>query len=143
MATSEISDDVGETASVFQSNLPLEAKLEKAQKQLLDLSARNRLLSMPRAKELAVRKNPDMPLKEIREKLGGPGLSDEELLLRHIMKGDREIVAMRAAGRPKQYINSTLPLARLLEELQKHQGVRYVSLQRGGDKLVLKNQSAA
>ena len=34
--------------SVFQSNLPLEAKLERARMELLDLSARNRLLHVPR-----------------------------------------------------------------------------------------------
>ncbi|MBM3788177.1 MAG: DUF4011 domain-containing protein [Acidobacteria bacterium] len=35
--------------SVFQSSLPLEAKLERAREELLDLSARNRLLNMPRS----------------------------------------------------------------------------------------------
>jgi len=35
-------------SSVFQSNLPLEAKLERARMELLDLSARNRLLHVPR-----------------------------------------------------------------------------------------------
>ena len=34
--------------SVFQSNLPLADKLERARMELLDLSARNRLLNMPR-----------------------------------------------------------------------------------------------
>ncbi|MGX7896041.1 DUF3320 domain-containing protein [Tsuneonella sp. HG222] len=42
-------DEVGEDASVFQSDLPLEAKLERARTELLDLSARNRLLNMPRS----------------------------------------------------------------------------------------------
>jgi len=50
---------------------------------------------------------------------------------------------MRAAGRPKQYLNSALPIVRLLEELEKHRGVRYVSLQRRGDSLVLENRAAA
>jgi very-short-patch-repair endonuclease len=35
-------------SSVFQSNLPLETKLERARMELLDLSARNRLLHIPR-----------------------------------------------------------------------------------------------
>ena len=35
-------------SSVFQSNLPLETKLERARMELLDLSARNRLLHVPR-----------------------------------------------------------------------------------------------
>ena len=35
-------------SSVFQGNLPLDAKLERARMELLDLSARNRLLHVPR-----------------------------------------------------------------------------------------------
>ena len=42
-----------ETASVFESNLPLEAKLERARTELLDLSANNRLLSMQRSPKSA------------------------------------------------------------------------------------------
>lgn len=38
-----------EQASIFQSALPLEAKLDRARMELLDLSARNRLLNMPRS----------------------------------------------------------------------------------------------
>lgn len=34
--------------SVLQSDLPLDAKLERTQNELLDLSARNRLLNVPR-----------------------------------------------------------------------------------------------
>jgi very-short-patch-repair endonuclease len=35
--------------SIFQSNLPLSAKLERARLELLDMSARNRLLNIPRS----------------------------------------------------------------------------------------------
>jgi hypothetical protein len=42
-----------ENSSVFQSNMPLEAKLEKARMELLDLGARNRLLNMPRGGKTA------------------------------------------------------------------------------------------
>ena len=42
-----------EPASIFQSNLPLEAKLERARMELLDLSARNRLLNIPRSAKSA------------------------------------------------------------------------------------------
>ncbi len=35
-------------SAIFQSNLPLGEKLERARRELLDLSARNRLLNMPR-----------------------------------------------------------------------------------------------
>src|SRR5665213_964899 len=40
---------VDASPSIFQSALPLEAKLERARMELLDLSARNRLLNIPRS----------------------------------------------------------------------------------------------
>lgn len=43
----DIAADQSET-SIFQSNLSVEAKIEKARTELLDLSARNRLLNVPR-----------------------------------------------------------------------------------------------
>jgi very-short-patch-repair endonuclease len=49
MATDAVHDAAGEQTSVFQSNLPLREKLDRARTELLDLSARNRLLNMPRS----------------------------------------------------------------------------------------------
>ena len=108
----------------------------------MDQNLRDRLLTMPRAAELAARQKPDITLKEIRDKLGGPGVSDDEFLLRFIMKGEQEIAAMRAAGPPKQYSTLALPLLTLIEDLKRHKGVRYFRLQRGTDSLVVQNQSA-
>ncbi|WGM40311.1 DUF3320 domain-containing protein [Caulobacter sp. NIBR1757] len=42
-----------EPVSIFESDLPLDAKLEKARTELLDLSARNRLLNIPRSAKSA------------------------------------------------------------------------------------------
>src|ERR1017187_1657878 len=85
----------------------------------MDPNIKDRLLAMPRAKQLAQRSNPDVTLNDIRQKLGGAGVSDEELLLRYIMKGDQEIAAMRAAGPPRQYLSVGSPLPILLEELKR------------------------
>lgn len=49
---------------------------------------------------------------------------------------------MRAAGAPKQYFHAAMPLLTLIEELGKHRRVRYIQVQRGGDSLVVQNQSA-
>jgi very-short-patch-repair endonuclease len=48
----EASDDVS-VASVFQSGLPLRAKLDRARTDLLDLSTRNRLLNVPLRSKVA------------------------------------------------------------------------------------------
>ena len=53
MATDPIIDTVAEPVSVFQSNLSLTEKLDRARTELLDLSARNRLLNMPRSSKAA------------------------------------------------------------------------------------------
>ena len=108
----------------------------------MDQNLKDRLLGMPRAQELAARKLSATPLKKIRENLGGPGVSDEEFLLRYLMKGEQEIGAMRAAGPPRQYFNASLPLLTLLQEVGKHKSVRYVQVRRDGSSLVIQNQSA-
>lgn len=43
----------GENVSIFQSDLPIVEKLDRARMELLDLSARNRLLNMPRTSKRA------------------------------------------------------------------------------------------
>ena len=107
----------------------------------MDTNLRDKILSMQRAAELKERSNLDVPLNEVREKLGGPNLSDDELLLRYVMKGDQEIKAMRAAGPPRQY-HATLPLANLITELNKHPRIRYVRVQRSNDSLIVHGDSA-
>ncbi len=108
----------------------------------MDQNLKDRLLGTARAAELAARERVNVTLHDLRQQLGGPGISDEELVLRYVMKGDQEIKAMRAAGRPKQYLGAKLPLLTLIKELEKHQGVRHISLQRGNDVLLLQNRSA-
>ena len=70
-----------------------------------------------------------------------PGVSDEEFLLRYIMKGEQEVAAMHAAGPPKQYFNTTMPLLTLIQELDKHRKVRYVQVRRGSDSVLIRNRA--
>jgi oxaloacetate decarboxylase alpha subunit len=106
----------------------------------MDPNLKDKLLGMPRSKELAARQQRDITLDDIRERLGGPGVPDEEFLLRYIMKGEEEIRAMRAAGPPRRYFSTAMPLLTLIQELGKHQQVRYIQVQRGSDSLVVQNQ---
>jgi oxaloacetate decarboxylase alpha subunit len=110
----------------------------------MDPAVKDRLLGTRRAGELralAERQHEEIPLKQIRDRLGGPGVSDEEFLLRYIMKGEQEVAAMHAAGPPKQYYTSATPLLELLQGLGKHKSVRYVRIQRGADTLLLESHS--
>ena len=110
----------------------------------MNQNLKDKLLSLPRAKELkelAARQKRDFTLAEIRESLGGSSVHDEELLLRFIMKGEQEIAAMHGAGPPKQYFKAAMPLQTLVQELGKSKSVRYVHVQRGSNSLVVQNQS--
>lgn len=108
----------------------------------MDQNLKDRLLGTQRAKELHSRENkPEVTLKELRDRLGGPGVSDEEFLLRYVMKGEEEIRAMREAGPPKQFFKASMPLLSLIRELDKHRQVRYVQVQRGDASLLVRNQS--
>ena len=107
----------------------------------MDPNLKDKLLSMPRARELAAQKRQDLPIQKIREQFGGAGVSDEEFLLRYIMKGEQEIQAMRAAGPSRQYFGASMPLTSLIRELDKHPRVRYASVQRGSDSIVVQNRS--
>jgi oxaloacetate decarboxylase alpha subunit len=109
----------------------------------MDQDLKDRLLGSRRAKELAARQFRPVTIKELRDKLGGPGVSDEEFLMRFIMKGEQEIAAMRAAGGPRRYQGAAMPLTTLLNELARHKSVRYVRLQSGGDSLLVRKRSAA
>ena len=82
----------------------------------------------------------DIPLKEVRSKLAGSGVSDQEFLLRYLMKGEDEIRAMRAAGPPKEYFNASMPLLTLIQELGKCKQVRYIQVQRGSESLLVQNR---
>jgi oxaloacetate decarboxylase alpha subunit len=110
----------------------------------MNQNLKDRLLNLPRAKELAElgqRPMQDISLEDCRQKFGAPGISDEELMMRAIMGGTKEIEAMVAAGPPRRYLTSDMPLLSLLNELKKHSGVRYIQVQRGSDSIVIQNRS--
>jgi oxaloacetate decarboxylase alpha subunit len=107
---------------------------------------KDRLVGCARAKELGEidRRPPDQrSLKELRAALGGPGVSDEELLMRTIMQGTHELDAMRAAGPPRRYFTSDMPIVSLLEQLNRQPSVRYIAIQRGNDSVVLQRRASA
>ena len=101
---------------------------------------KDKWLALPRAKELAAlgkRSMEDISLEECRRKLGTPDISDEELMMRAIMGGAKEIEAMVAAGPPKRYLTADMPLVMLLNEVKKHRRIRYVQVQCGADSISL------
>src|SRR5262245_3274951 len=86
--------------------------------QSIDANLKDRLLEMPRAKELARQKAPDMSLSSFREKFGGAGVSDDDRLLRYFA-GDEAVAAMKSAAPPKNYARRTSSLLTLIEQISK------------------------
>lgn len=103
----------------------------------MDQNLKDKVLSSPRAKELSSSRQDDTSLDKIREQFGGPGLSDEEFLLRYIMKGTKEIEEMRQAGPGKKYLSASTPVITLLSNLNKNPNIKTFHAVNGNSKIVL------
>jgi len=96
----------------------------------MEAEVRDKILGRPRAKELSKWEMVEVTLKELREKLGGPGVSDDELLLRYFA-GEAEVREMRAAGPPRSYLSVENPLITLIDELSKKKNLTHVHIRKG------------
>ena len=96
----------------------------------MEAEVRDKILGRPRAKELSKWEMVEVTLKELREKLGGPGVSDDELLLRYFA-GEAEVREMRAAGPPRSYLSVENPLITLIDELSKKKDLTHVHIRKG------------
>ncbi|MEE9569057.1 MAG: hypothetical protein V3W37_06710 [Candidatus Binatia bacterium] len=97
----------------------------------IDADVRDKILSRPRARELARWEPPQLSLKEVRQKLGGNGIPDDELLLRYFA-GEEDVAAMRAAGPPVEYVSARHPLVTLIGELTRRKDCRQIYIRKGG-----------
>ena len=106
----------------------------------MEPNVKDKILSRPRAKELARSEPPELSIEEVRRKLGGPGVSDEELLLRWVVRKE-EIETMRAAGPPKEYLSTRQPLVTLIQELTKRKDYRQIQVQKPGLSVILEKKA--
>jgi len=95
----------------------------------IDPEVMDRIMLLPRAKELKNWQPPEPPLKDIRSQYG-TNLSDDDLLLRYIIGSDDDIKAMHAAGPPSvdRYLGASTPLRALLGELLNRRDLTQVSI---------------
>jgi oxaloacetate decarboxylase alpha subunit len=101
----------------------------------IDPEVAERILSRPRARELAAEPPPPSPA-ELRRTFGR-SISDEELLLRATMPGE-QVDAMRAAGPAKRHYNPDLaPILALLRELGTRTSVPDLVLEKADFRLEL------
>lgn len=107
----------------------------------IDPNIRDMILSTPRARELAGKEPPQLTLKELRQRYGGPGVSDDELLMRIATDAD-SVAIMRAAPPGRRYDIEGEPLVSLIERLSAHNSCRQVQIRRPGLSLTLGRQKA-
>jgi oxaloacetate decarboxylase alpha subunit len=96
---------------------------------VMDANVKDKILARPRAKEWENWLPRDLSLQEVRRKFGGPGVSDEELVLR-VIAGEAAVKEMLAAGAPKEYISARQPLVRLVDELSKRRDRRQIVIRK-------------
>lgn len=108
----------------------------------MDPNVKDKILNRPRAKELARWEPYEPSLQEMRRKLGGAGVSDEELLLRWLLTQD-EIESMRAAGPAKAYPSAAQPLVAWIEDLVKRSDYRQIRIRKPGLSLTLERSGGS
>ncbi|MET0503303.1 MAG: carboxylase [Candidatus Binatia bacterium] len=102
-------------------------------------NVKDRILNRPRAKEFAGWQPPQPSLREVRNKLGGPSLGDDELLMRYVA-GNEDVEAMRAAGAPKAYCGAGNPLLTLVRELSQRKDCSQIYIQKDDFSLALEKR---
>jgi oxaloacetate decarboxylase alpha subunit len=96
----------------------------------MDANVKDKILNRPRATDWRDWSPPNLSLDEVRKKFGGPGVSDEELILR-VIAGEAAVKAMLAAGAPEEYVGPAQPLVRLIDELAKRKDCSQVYIRKG------------
>ena len=105
----------------------------------VDPAVKAKILDRPRAKEFANWQPAQPSLEEVRGKLGGPTLQDDELLMRYVV-GNEDVDAMRAAGAPKHYHDARNPLMTLVDELARRTDLTQVQVSKNGFALALERR---
>jgi len=108
---------------------------------VMDPNVKDKILNRPRANDWRKWSPPDLSLKEVRQKFGGREVSDEELVLR-VIAGEDAVKAMLAAGAPKEYMNASHPLVKLIGELARRRDYRQVYIEKGDFTLRVEKASA-
>jgi oxaloacetate decarboxylase alpha subunit len=105
----------------------------------MDAGVKDRILDRPRARELARWQRPDPTLQDMRRIYGGPGVSDEDMMLRWITSRE-EVDTMQAAGPPRDYDTSGPPLLTLIEELTSRTGCSRIQVRKPGFSLTIERR---
>jgi oxaloacetate decarboxylase alpha subunit len=104
--------------------------------EIMEPNVKDKILSRSRAKDWQGWTVPDLSLHEVRQKFGGPSISDEDLLLR-VYAGSDAVDAMMKSGVPKPQLDTKQSLLQLIEQLSKKKDCNQVYIRRDGFSLTL------
>jgi len=107
----------------------------------VDPEVKDRICSVPRAKRFENWEVEELEISEVRQKLGGPSLSDDELILRYIAPLS-EINEMHEAGPAKMYATGEKPISYLIRELLNRKEFGSIAVQAGNDSVQFKSRSS-
>jgi oxaloacetate decarboxylase alpha subunit len=104
----------------------------------VDPNIKDKIMNLPRTKELINWTPPEPSLKEVREQLGGSGVTDDELLLRYIVREEKDINEMRKAPPIKEYQIMDHGFMNFIKGLLNYKNLDYISLVKSDLSLYLK-----
>jgi oxaloacetate decarboxylase alpha subunit len=107
--------------------------------ELMDPDVKDKILSRPRAKEWVQWEQPQPSLRDLRQKYGA-NISDEELIMRYFA-GDDYVEALSDDGRPREYLDATQPLVKIIEQLAKRREANHVYIERPGFSIRMERRS--
>ena len=103
----------------------------KAECDAVDPNVRDRIVSRPRARAVAVWVPPQTTLAEFRAQFGGGGADDDEMLLRYFA-GIDETNAMRSSPHRAGGLDAHQPIVRLIEALGKKKNFGQLRIEKSG-----------
>ena len=106
----------------------------------MDPDIRRRILERRRADELRRREEPT--LDALRERFGGKGVEDEEMMLRWLFGADA-VEAQRRAGPPRPYASGRHPVVELVDRLARRGDRALIAVDRPGLSLRLERRRAS
>src|ERR1043166_1642818 len=106
---------------------------------LMDPNAKDKILHRGRAKDWQNWEPPEPSLEEVRQKFGGPSVSDEDLLLR-VYAGWDAVKGLANGKPPREHLTAKQPLMRLIAELSRKKDCNGIYIRRPDFSLRLEKQ---
>jgi len=108
---------------------------------LMEPNVKDKILNQPRAREIAERPPPSDSLQDLRQKYGGQGVTDEEMLSRFFTSKE-DVDRMHAAGPARTFETNGNPLLNLVAELAKQTERNSVFIRRSNFSIRLEKRRA-